>query len=863
MQMNHMIDSSNTKPEKKWLFSTTIERLRTILGKTGDSEPEQAIKVRLTIGLGILFYFALPWNDGEQLQETLLSHPTLVTLAYYAGAMAIAVALIRNPRPSPIRRFAGILLDLGSLSILMFYSGNESVFLFILYLWVILGNGFRYGTKYLFLSLSVGLIGFSIAVIYGPYWQDLQHKPIGFSLLLLLVVIPLYSAFLINKLHVAIKTAKLANEAKSRFLANMSHELRTPLNGVIGIADLLGETKLSPQQYEFVNIMRNSAQTLSGLIENVLDISKIEAGKIHIAKDSFDLHSLINNVIELQAIMGESKALRVSYHIDSRIDYRLVGDPQHLRQILINLLGNAIKFTESGSVKLLLQQVATDTINKKTIIRFEVRDTGIGIAEEYLDKIFENFTQANTSNTSKYQGTGLGTTISKQLVELMGGEIGVKSELGAGTTFWFQLPFDTHSEYDLELNEQKVLILATEATASSLRQSIDTWNINYLCVHSSAQAMSSLMTAADEQAPYSTLVIDNDCMAGISPVQYAQLLGQEETLQHLSLVLVNHEGNVLEDEELNQFYRSAVRDVTDKRALFNALHSAESTFHSADKVIKLNDFYQSEASNQARLTILIAEDNIVNQRVLAGLLGQLGHKLLIANTGEEAMSLISAQFNDIDLMVLDMNMPGYSGVDIIKAAQFIDTSRKIPSMILTADATPEARQNCVDAGADVFLTKPINSKVLLSEVAKIEKQSSSLPATGQEDGSSFSRKNDGQILDLQLISELEQLGGGEQFLKNLVNGFEYDGKKHVDIINQAVFDDYYQFRESLHALKGSSTEMGAIKLAELARRAENIKPEQINSEEIKQLARAIHQAFDDALSALKKTLISHHYETKH
>ncbi len=863
MQMTPMNESPKATLQNKTFFSATLERLRILLSKTGDSEPEQAIKVRLTIGLGILFYFALPWSDGERLQDTLLSHPTLVTLAYYAGAMAIAIALIRNPRPSPIRRFAGILLDLGSLSILMFYSGDESVFLFILYLWVILGNGFRYGTQYLYLSLSVGLIGFSVAVVYGPYWQLPQHQLIGYSLLLLLIVIPLYSAFLINKLHVAIKTAKLANEAKSRFLANMSHELRTPLNGVIGIADLLGETKLSPQQYEFVNIMRNSAQTLSGLIENVLDISKIEAGKIHIARESFDLHSLINNVIELQAIMGESKALRVSYHIDSRIDYHLIGDPQHLQQVLINLLGNAIKFTDSGSVKLLLEQKTTDTISKKTRIRFEVRDTGIGIAEEYLDKIFENFTQANMSNTSKYQGTGLGTTISKQLVELMGGEIGVRSELGRGTTFWFELPFDTHSEYDLELNQHKVLILATEATTSSLRQSLDTWKLDYQFVQSSAQAMSVLMNAAEQETPYSTLIIDNECLAGISPVQYAKLLGQEERLQHLSLVLINHQANVLLDDDLNQFYRSAVSDINDKRTLFNAIHSAESVVYNADKVVKLNDFYQAEASGQTKLTILIAEDNNVNQRVLAGLLGQLGHKLIIANTGEEAMNMISTRFDDIDLMVLDMNMPGYSGIEIIKAAQFIDTSRKIPSMILTADATPETRQNCIDAGADVFLTKPIDSKMLLSEVAKIEKDSSDSASTNLQQSVSQAETNEDPVLDRQLIHELEQLGGGEDFIKSLVSGFEYDGRKHVDIINNAVFDDYYQFRESLHALKGSSTEIGAIKLAELARQAEQLKPEHVNSPEIKQVARDIKQAFDEALTALKQTLSDHHYETKH
>ena len=845
------------------LKAESSKKKKGFLPQTGDSEPEQAIKIRLAIGLAIFLYFGVPWGANELWVETLFSTPSLITLGYYAGAIVIVVALFMNPRPSPVRRVAGILLDLTSLSVLMFFAGDESVFLFVIYLWVILGNGFRYGSRYLYISLAVGIIGFTVVLLSGQYWADIHHKPIGYSLLLLLLLIPLYSAFLINKLHAAIRTAKLANEAKSRFLANMSHELRTPLNGVIGVADLLGETDLNRQQHEFVNIMRNSANTLLGLIENVLDISKIEAGKINIAREAFDLHGLVNNIIQLQSAMGESKGLRVSHCIDSRIDYRLIGDPQHLRQVLINLLGNAVKFTDKGGVKLLIRQLGPATIHNQTRVRFEVQDTGIGISEQYLEKIFEDFTQAGNGGTVKYQGTGLGTTISKQLVELMGGEIGVESQLGVGTTFWFELTFETHSEDALELTDQKVLIFASDRTASSLRQHLGSWQVPHESVHSSAQAMTSLMNAVNNQTPFSTLIIEQHAMSGITPVQYAQMLAQEAQLEHLALILVADQETFLADSSVNDHYLSAVHDVNDKRVLFNALHAVEASHQASGNIVSLNDFYHAQAGNHRQLTILIAEDNQVNQKVLEGMLGKLGHKILLAGNGEQAMDLISDNYQQIDLLILDMNMPEYSGTEILQALRFMDTSRKIPSIMLTADATPEAQKRSEEAGADLFLTKPINSKKLLTHIAQFSKQlPEQTPVSNTEGGSSEQDEETTSLVDYHHLNDLKTLGGGDQFMHNLLDSFEDDGRKHLGIINEAVTDDYYQYRESLHALKGTSTELGASTLATLCRQAENLKPAQINSAEMIELVEELNHVFDKTLAAITEALAVAPYQTK-
>ncbi len=384
-----------------------IGRLNKRLKGTGDSEPEQA-KLRLAIGFIVLAYICIPWGSDETFIEAVTSLAGLIVIMYYSGAMTIFMAIVINPVPSQVRRICGAALDMGSLSILMFNTGSEVVPLFLIYLWVILGNGFRFGLSNLYISQTIAIIGFAVVVMWGEYWQ--QHRSFGISLLLMLCLLPLYAGFLIKKLHAAVYMAKQANEAKSRFLANMSHELRTPLNGVIGMGDLLRETKLNYEQQELVNTMHSSANTLLELIENVLDIAKIEAGRILIESKDFDLHGLVNSVIYMLAPMGEKKELTVSCNFDPETPFALKGDQQHLRQILINLVNNAIKFTEKGSVILSVRLVGGTKSTPR--IRFEITDTGIGIAEENIHKIFDDFTQADASTSRAFGGTGLGTTIS-------------------------------------------------------------------------------------------------------------------------------------------------------------------------------------------------------------------------------------------------------------------------------------------------------------------------------------------------------------------------------------------------------------------------------------------------------------------
>ena len=559
-----------------------MARLNESLKGTGDSEPEQS-KLRLAIGFIVLVYVCIPWSSDENFIEQVSSLAGLTVIAYYSGAMLLFLTLVVNPVPSQIRRIFGAFLDMGSLSVLMFYAGGEAVPLFLIYLWVILGNGFRFGLINLYVSQVIAIIGFSIVVTLGEFWQ--KNSSFGISLLLMLCLLPLYAAFLIKKLQAAIAMAKQANEAKSHFLANMSHELRTPLNGVIGMGDLLRETKLNFEQKELLSTMHSSANTLLELIENVLDIAKIEAGKVLIESKDFDLHSMVNSVIYMLSPMGQRKGLTISCTFDPETPFTLKGDQQHLRQVLINLVSNAIKFTSNGSVAVSVGRVGGTDTNPR--IRFEITDSGIGIAEENIGKIFDDFTQADTSTRSSFGGTGLGTTISKELVELMDGKIGVTSEIDAGSTFWFEISFVANTDLDTSISGNRILLFAGDEAASFIRPSLKYWKIDFDWVKTSTRALSQMVQANDNSRPYETIVVDQSCLQDIDATQFAQLVKSEDMPEEPSLVLINASDSLVDSKKSGHGYIATITNSEEKLPLFNALHAAQSFNSNSSKVVTM------------------------------------------------------------------------------------------------------------------------------------------------------------------------------------------------------------------------------------------------------------------------------------
>lgn len=834
-----------------------LGKLNERLKGTGDSEPEQA-KLRLLIAAILVIYFCVPWGQNERFVDIFDSTPNIIIMLASSIALLIFAAIVKNPRPSPVRRVCGILLDMISLSILMYWTGGDHVPLFVFYLWVTLGNGFRYGTRYLYISFGVSLIGFTLVILGSEYWQ--QHRSFAFSLLLILLVLPLYAAFLLEKLHTAIASAKQANEAKSRFLANMSHELRTPLNGVIGMGDLLRETRLSREQRALVGTLHSSAYSLLDLIENVLDIAKIEAGKINIENKPLDLYATVNAVIYMLSPTGEARNLTISCSIDPGTPFSLKGDHQHLRQVLINLVNNAIKFTDEGSVNLRVFRVGGSDSNPR--IRFEVTDTGVGIPAESLGTIFEDFTQAEHSTSRSYGGTGLGTAICKELVELMGGEIGVESEHYKGSKFWFELPFEALPHNDRIISSNHILLLAAEDTATIIRPSLKGWGIDFDWARSPARAISILLQAAEQGNNYHSVIVDQDSLNDVNAEQFAQMVGSEKLLEGIALILVNASDTMIGINAVNQYYVSTILEPEDKRSLFNAIHAARSSQVSDENVVTLAEHYGRQAGSKS-LNILVAEDNSVNQQVIQGILRHAGHNVRLVAKGDEVLDVLETDPASVDMLIVDMNMPEMSGLEVVKTLRFMDTRRDLPVIMLTADATPEARQASTEVGTDAFLTKPVNARALLDRIASLSRdivkdntvaESNAIDISSHRDKQRSSQEIRGsQWYDETAIRELSSLGDFD-FLHNLIRNFQRDGIQHVARINEAAETDYPEFREALHALKGSSIELGATTLADICQQAEALKAYEIGSDTSKKLAAEVQTVFLKTSAALGNAL---------
>lgn len=825
---------------------TVVEAIWRRLSARADSEHRQAlIRLLFIVVIGAALAAVertLPEIPGFGVNPSGLGFVVLLALAYAALLLAWIVI---DPGVHRLRRIVGIFCDNAIITAIMAFGGPDTSILYTGYLCIMLCNGVRFGTRYLLAAVALSSAGFALVIWVSPVWS--AHPVFAVSLLLGQAAAAIYATTLVGGLYGELGQARLANVAKRRFLSTVSHELRAPLNAVVGMAELLADQGAKPRDTPaLARAMQHTCATMLGLVDDVLDLSCIEAGKLAVERRSFDLYALIGSVALATSTQAEAKGLLFDLALDSSVPPVLVGDAARVRQVLANLLGNALKFTTRGGIRLRVLRERTparDASLERTSARlcFEVEDTGSGIPEHEVSAVFESFSRLEQAASAPHTG-GLGLAIVQDVARAMGGRVDCRARHGGGTVFRFRLPFELGTYGELgraaaDSFEERVLGMRVLAVGFEPAE-LDALGADAAKLGASVFASSSIEAALDtgntdfKTPGYELFLLHED----VGKKEIEKLLVKYASRPYSTrayLVLgVSSPPRLDAEEMLSSGFCSIVTAPIEFWALQNVLHAAAATLAAARGAESLSSYGERVLGAAARdvgahhsepLRVLLADDNDIGALITRKILERAGMQVTAPGNGQEALdALCSSRF---DVALLDLNMPDMGGLQVLRAY-----NGATPVAIMSADARPDTMMQCEAAGAATFISKPVEPRKLITLVTRVARrarpsaagESSSAPGGAPEPA-------EAPVYSTQALEELRQIGGPDStFMLQILVGFSNDNDYLVGQMRQALAGgDMKRFRELAHDIRGSALSVGALALARLCAHVETLPEAQL------------------------------------